>query len=79
MDSCFDTFNSEHSLSHKDYHYYNTVSEAMFKTIKTGFIKGETFDMAEKLRQHFAVYKDSYNHQRLHLSLGYLMPVEYIK
>lgn len=79
LDECFDTFNIERSLSRKGCPYDNAVAEATFKTIKTEFVQGETFNNLTQLQQRFAVYADWYNYRRLHSSLGYLSPVDYCK
>jgi len=79
LDNCFKAFNITHSLSKKGCPYDNAVAEATFKTIKTEFVKGETFITTTELQQAFTAYAYWYNHKRLHSSLGYLSPVEFKK
>ncbi len=79
LDKCFDRFNIQRSLSKKEYPYDNAVAEAIFKSIKTEFVKGEKFMTNGELEQAFAAYAYWYNHKRLHSSLGYLPEVEFNK
>lgn len=72
-----DTFNIKRSLSMKGTPYDNAVAEATFKTIKTEFVKGESFKTLEELRYELMDYVNWFNNHRLHSSLGYQTPIEY--
>ena len=55
----------------------NTVTEAMYKTIKTEFVNGTIFPCQEFLDLALFDYINWFNNIRIHGSLNYLTPVEY--
>ncbi|WP_081297164.1 IS3 family transposase [Gilliamella apicola] len=61
-------------ITYKDCPYDNAV--AVFKTIKTEFVKGQHFNSTTELQRTFSAYSYWYNNKRLHSSLDYLPPVE---
>lgn len=77
IDMCLSDFGIIRSLSQKGCPYDNAVAEATFKTIKTEFVKGSTFNRLEQLDIRFMNYMHWFNHNRIHSTLGYLTPVEY--
>ena len=77
IDETLNAFNITRSLSRKGSPHDNAVAEATFKTIKTEFVKCNTFDYIQQLRLHLADYVHWYNHHRLHSRLGYMSPMEY--
>ncbi len=48
IEKILDTFNIKRSLSMKGTTYDNAVAEAIFKTVKTEFIRGKCFDSLEE-------------------------------
>lgn len=77
IEKTLDTFNIKRSLSMKGCPYDNAVAEATFKTVKTEFIKGNSFDSLEELKYELSDYVNWFNNHRIHSSLGYQTPVEY--
>jgi putative transposase len=57
--------------------YDNAVAKAMFKVIKTEFVKGATFESQAALDLALFDYVHWFNHIRIHGTLGYLSPMEY--
>lgn len=78
IDDALATFDISRSLSHKGCPYDNAVAEATFKIIKTEFIYGQNFDTLEQLQVQFSDYVNWFNNFRIHGSLGYLTPVEFM-
>lgn len=79
IDKVLETFKIERSLSAKGNPYDNAVSDATNKIIKTEFIYQNKFNTLLELRLSMAKYIYWYNNKRIHGSLGYLTPVEYIE
>ena len=78
IESSLSAFNIKRSMSAKACPYDNAVAEAAFKVIKTEFINGEKFDTLATLKLYLADYVNWYNHHRIHSSLGYLTPKEFM-
>lgn len=79
IDKTLRAFDIQRSTSGKGDPYDNSVAEAMFKIIKTEFVKNRTFASLDDFNKGFASWVDWYNNKRIHGSLGYLTPVEYRK
>ncbi len=79
IETLLHTFGIDRSLSMKGCPYDNAVAEATFKTIKTEFVFGEKFDSIDKLRILFADYVHWYNNFRLHSSIDYTPPNNFIR
>jgi putative transposase len=77
IDEALQTFDIQRSLSLKGTPYDNAVAEAMFKVIKTEFVKGATFESQAALDLALFDYVHWFNHIRIHGTLGYLSPMEY--
>ena len=73
-----DTFKRQRSLSHKGTPYDKAVAEATYKTIKTEFVYQHEFASLEELTAKWKAFVWWYNHIRLHSTLGYLPPMEYL-
>lgn len=67
------------SLSNKGNPYDNAVAESTFKILKTELINNMYFENLEQLELELFDYVNWYNNVRIHSSLGYLSPVEYLK
>jgi putative transposase len=52
------------------------VAEAMFKVIKTEFVKGATCESQAAFDLALFDYVHWFNHIRIHRMLGYLSPME---
>ena len=76
IEELLETFHIERSLSHKGCPYDNAVAEATFKIIKTEFVWNETFADLSELKRKLWDYVHWYNHQRIHSTLGYEIPVQ---
>jgi len=70
-------FDIKQSTSRKGNAYDNAVAEAMFKTIKTEFVRNRNFESLEQFNREFAKWVHWYNNVRIHSSLGYLTPAEF--
>ena len=70
-------FDIRRSLSNPGCPYDNAVAEALYKIIKTEFVRKRTFDSLEQLEFELFDYINWYNTKRIHGSLGYLSPVDY--
>jgi putative transposase len=78
IDEVLDTFKIKRSLSMKGCPYDNAVAEATFKIFKTEFAKNYHFESLEHLELMLADYVNWFNNIRIHSTLGYLSPKEYI-
>jgi len=68
------------SMSGKGNCYDNAITETFFSTFKKELIYLEEFKTREKLMSSvFEFIEVYYNRQRLHSSLGYLSPVDFVK
>jgi transposase InsO family protein len=77
IDDALEAFHIRRSLSLKGCPYDNAVAEATFKTIKTEFVKGCSFDSLAHLTRELHDYVHWFNNIRIHGTLGYLSPIEY--
>ncbi|MCS1351510.1 IS3 family transposase [Mechercharimyces sp. CAU 1602] len=77
IDEALETFEIQRSLSLKGSPYDNAVAEAMFKVIKTEFVKSAHFESLQQLELELFDYVHWFNHIRIHSTLDYLTPVEY--
>lgn len=77
IDEALETFHIQRSLNHKGTPYDNTIAEATFKTIETGFISGHVFPNQQVLDLELFDYVHWFNTIRIHGSLDYLTPAEY--
>ena len=67
------------SMSRKGNCYDNAYVETWFKTMKSEFLYRETFDSFGDFQRKLRNYIENwYNQARLHSSLGYLSPKEYM-
>jgi len=78
IDELLETFRINRSLSLRGNPYDNAVAEATFKLIKTEFIKRRFFETAEQLALELADYIHWFNNIRLHGSLGYRSPSQFV-
>ena len=68
------------SMSGKGNCYDNAVTETFFKTLKTEWIYGINYADAQELRISLFEYVELfYNRKRMHSSLGYLAPAEFMR
>jgi len=58
--------------------YDNAVAKATFKLFKTELINGTYFDSIEELSLELGDYVNWFNNSRIHSSLDYLSPIQYI-
>lgn len=72
-----EAFGIERSLIEKGSLCDNAVAEAMFKTIKTEFIRGTVFPCQQALDLELLDYINWFNNIRIHGSLNYLTLTEY--
>ena len=70
-------FGIRRSLSNPGCPYDNAVAEALYKIIKTEFVRKRKFGSLEQLKFELFDYINWYNTKRIHGSLGYLSPVDY--
>ncbi len=77
MDEALKTFQIQRSLSLKGSPYDNAVAEAMFKIMKTEFVKNARFKSLEQLELELFDYVNWFNNVRIHSTLDYLTPMEY--
>jgi len=77
IDEALEAFGIERSLSMKGCPYDNAVAEAMFKVVKTEFIKQMTFTSLEQLERELQDYVNWFNRIRIHGTLDYQTPIEY--
>ncbi len=78
IDNFLKAFNIKRSLSHKGSPHDNAVAEAFYKTLKTEFIHCCSFASIYQLERELTEYINWYNSKRLHSSLGYVAPLEYV-
>lgn len=55
----------------------NAPTESFWGRLKTASVHGDKFSTRGQARQAVMYWIASYNHQRLHLSLGYLSPMQF--
>ena len=79
IDKALDTFGITRSLSRKGNPYDNAVAESTFKIFKTEFVNMSIFKTLNELEIELADYINWFNNYRIHSTLGYLSPVEFLK
>lgn len=77
IDEFLKAFNIRRSLSAKGNPWDNAVSEAMYKTLKTEFVRDRIFSSIWQLEDELVGYINWYNKERFHSSLGYVAPLNY--
>ena len=78
IDELLTAFNIKRSLSNKGNPYDNAVAEATYKIVKTEFSFNRIFTSQQELSLELFDYVNWYNTKRIHGSLGYVTPCEYI-
>ncbi|GHU83275.1 hypothetical protein AGMMS50284_6540 [Clostridia bacterium] len=73
-----EAFGIGRSLSAKGAPIDNAVAEAMYSVIKTEFAFHREFVSFEELELQWFDYANWYNNVRIHGSLGYHTPAEYV-
>ncbi|MFB9221352.1 IS3 family transposase, partial [Kurthia sibirica] len=74
-----ETFGIQRSLSMKGCPYDNAMAEATFKVFKTEFANQAHFASLEQLALELWDYVHWFNNLRIHGTLGYLTPVEFMQ
>lgn len=68
------------SMSRKGNCYDNACAESFFSTLKTELIQGKRYKTREEAKLDVTDYIETfYNSKRLHSSLGYMSPNEFLK
>ena len=78
IDKLLDVFEIERSLSAKGTPYDNAVAESNFKSLKIEFVYQHKFHTLDQLQKELGGHIWWYNNERLHSSLDYNSPIEYI-
>lgn len=78
IDKLLSVFEIERSLSAKGTPYDNAVAESNFKSLKIEFVYQHKFDTLAQLQRELGGHIWWYNNERLHSSLDYNSPIEYI-
>lgn len=79
IDEAIDAFGISRSLSMKGNPYDNAVAESTFKIFKTEFINNSIFNTLDELEVELADYINWFNNYRIHSTLGYLTPIDFLK
>ena len=79
IDCLLDAFDVRRSLSKKGCPYDNAVDELANKMLKAEFAHRESFANTRELQVKLSDYVHRYNNFRIHLTLGYMSPVEFKK
>ena len=79
IERMLDVFGITRSLSRPGNPYDNAVVESTNRLVKKELIHRNVYTNVEQLRSDVSRYVWWYNHQRLHSTLGYLSPVEFIQ
>ena len=75
-----DLYKFRQSMSGKGNCYDNAITETFFSTLKKELVYLTEFKTIDKARTEiFEFIEIYYNRQRLHSSLGYLSPMEFLK
>ena len=77
IDEALDTFGISRSLSRKGNPYDNAVAESTFNRIYQ--YNNSIFNTFNELEVKLADYINWFNNYRIHSTLGYLNPVEFLK
>ena len=72
-------FGINHSLSMKGCPYDNAVAESTFHILKTEFINNYSFSSLHDLSLQPHDYVNWFNFHRIHSSLGYLSPIQFLR
>ena len=79
IDDILKVFGIKRSLSKPGSPYDNAVAEATFKSLKTEFIYPRFFDNLKQLENQLNAYVWWFNNERLHSSLNYTAPKQWIQ
>ncbi len=79
IDDVLQLFGIKRSLSKPGTPYDNAVAEATFKSLKIEFIYQRTFDNLKQLESKLNAYVWWFNNERLHSSLNYTAPKQWIQ
>ena len=63
----------------KKYLLLQTKAESTFKIFKTEFINNNIFNTLNELEVELTDYINWFNNHRIHSTLGYLSPIEFLK
>ena len=77
IDELLHAFKIKRSLSRKGNPWDNAVAEALYKILKTEFVKNIIFSSKWQLERKLTEYINWYNNKRIHSSLNYVAPLEY--
>ena len=66
-------------MSAKPTFRYNAVAESTFKIFKTEFINNNIFNTLNELEVELTDYINWFNNYRIHSTLGYLSPIDFLK
>ena len=77
INELLESFQISRSLSMKGCPF-NAVAESTFKMIKAEFVSSRRFDTLDQLQLELADYVHWFNNIRLHGTLGYLSPAEFL-
>ena len=78
IDELLSAFKIKRSLSRKGNPWDNAVAEALYKILKTEFVSNKIFSSKYQLERELTDYINWYNKKRLHSSLGYVPPLDYV-
>lgn len=79
IDEALAGFGIKRSLSRKGNPYDNAVAESTFKIFKTEFINNSIFNTLYELEVKLSDYINWFNNHRIHSTLKYLSPVQFLK
>lgn len=79
IEKLLSVFKIKRSLSAKRTPYDNAVAESNFKSSKIEFVYQHKFDTLAQLKKDLGGHIWWYNNKRLHSSLDYKSPIEYIR
>ena len=79
IDELLSAFSIKRSLSRKGNPFDNAVIESFNKTVKKDFINRHKFKNIQDFTEKMDDYMEWYNNVRIHSSLGYLTPNEWVK
>lgn len=77
LDKVLETFDIQRSLSNPGTPADNAVSESLFKTFKTAWVKNKKYNSEYELKSAVTDFVKWYNNIRPHSKLEYKSPVEY--
>ena len=79
IDDILKVFGIKRSLSKPGSPYDNAVAEATFKSLKKEFVYPRFFDNLKQLENQLNAYVWWFNNERLHSSLNYTAPKQWIQ